>query len=140
MSWIALTPAHITSRIAAEELATIEAVGGGSGDRLSGILDQVTALVRAKVSACHRNTLGPAGTIPEECLWAAATIAKRSLRGTLPSTGDEDEKKIRDDEWREATRFLDSVASCDIGIADDGDDQAGGFASGCYGGETYQTF
>ena len=138
MSWISLTSAHIKARLAEEELDAIEDTGGGDGDRLTGIIDQVTSLVRAKVAACHKNILGPAGTIPEECLHAAATIAKHDIRASLPSTG-VDDSDLRKDEYREATSFLNAVARCEIGIEDDG----GGIAgrdSGCYGGDPKYNF
>lgn len=138
MSWISLTSAHIKARLAEEELDAIEDTGGGDGDRLTGILAQVTSLIRAKVAACHKNILGPAGTIPEECLHAAATIAKHDIRASLPSTG-VDDSDLRKDEYREATSFLNAVARCEIGIEDDG----GGIAgrdSGCYGGDPKYNF
>jgi hypothetical protein len=138
MSWISLTSAHIKARLAEEELDAIEDTGGGDGDRLTGIIDQVTSLVRAKVAACHKNILGPTGTIPEECLHAAATIAKHDICASLPSTG-VDDSDLRKDEYREATSFLNAVARCEIGIEDDG----GGIAgrdSGCYGGDPKYNF
>jgi hypothetical protein len=138
MSWISLTSAHIKARLAEEELDAIEDTGGGDGDRLTGIIDQVTSLVRAQVAACHKNILGPAGTIPEECLHAAATIAKHDIRASLPSTG-VDDSDLRKDEYRDATAFLKSVAQCEIGIENDG----GGIAgrdSGCYGGDPKYNF
>jgi hypothetical protein len=138
MSWIALTSAHIKARLAEEELDAIEDTGGGDGDRLTGIIAQVTSLVRAKVAACHKNQLGPSGTIPEECLHAAATIAKHDIRASLPSTG-LDDSDLRKDEYREATSFLNAVSRCEIGIEDDGGSIAGR-DSGCYGGDPKHNF
>lgn len=139
MSWLVLTPAHVTDRLAEAELLTIEGTGGGDGDRLSGIITQVTSLVRAKVAACHRNTLGPAGTIPEETLWAAATLAKHDLRASLPSTGGEDETELRKEEYRTATKFLNDVASCNVAVTEDSVTPAGR-SSGCYGGDKLLPF
>ena len=138
MSWITLTADHVKARLAEEELYAIESTGGGDGDRLAGILTQVTSLVRASVAACHKNLLGPAGTIPEECLHAAATIAKHDVRASLPSTGSDD-TELRKEEYRDATGFLKSVARCEIGIENDGGEIAGR-ASGCYGGEPKHDF
>ena len=104
MAWITLTSEHVKDRLAFDELNAIEATGGGDGDRLTGILAQVTSLVRAKVAACDDNSIGDAGTIPEECLHAAATLAKHDLRATLPSTG-LDESDLRADEYRAAQDF-----------------------------------
>lgn len=139
MSWITLTEDHVKARLAADELDVIEATGGGSGDRLPGIISQVTSLVRAKVAACHKNTLGESGTIPEECLHAAATIAKHDIRASLPSTGSEDEGDMRKEEYREAINFLRDMASCKIAITTDGV-TVEGQASGCYGGDPLYEF
>lgn len=139
MSWITLTPAHVKDRLAEDELIAIEATGGGDGDRLSGIITQVTSLVRAKVATCSDNAMGSAGTIPEECLHAAATIAKHDLRASLPTTGSEDEGNLRANEYREAMNFLNQVAKCEIGIADDGG-AIGGRDTGNYGGQPLYAF
>ena len=139
MDWIVLTAEHVKARIAADELAVIEDTGGGTGDRLTGIIEQVTAMVRAKVAACHKNILGPSGTIPKECLHAAATIAKHDIRASLPSTGSEDEGDLRKDEYREALDFLRAVARCEIAIEKHGGGVSGR-SSGCYGGETLHDF
>ena len=55
MSWITLTTDHIKARLAEDELLAIEATGGGTGDRLTDIITQVTSLVRSKFAACHKN-------------------------------------------------------------------------------------
>lgn len=139
MSWITITVDHVRARLAEEELLGIEATGGGTGDRLTPILDQVTALVRSKVAGCHKNDLGPSGTIPDECLHAAATIAKHDVRGSLPSTGSADEGDIRREEYRSAMDFLNDVATCKIGIENISGD-IGGRSSGCYGGDPKYQF
>lgn len=141
MPWIALTDDHIKARLAYDELIAIESTGGedGAACRLEGIIVQVTALIRAKVAGCHKNTLGTAGTIPEECLHAAATIAKHDIRASLPSHGGEDEGGLRKEEYREAMNFLNSVSKCEIGITDEGG-AVDGQDSGCYGGDDKHDF
>lgn len=139
MSWIALTADHVKARLAEDELLAIEGTGGGNGDRLSAIIAQVTALVRSKVAACHKNDLGTAGTIPEECLHAAATLAKHDVRASVPSTGGEDEGDLRKEEYRGAMDFLRDVAACQIGIENPSGD-IGGRDSGCYGGDDKHDF
>ena len=139
MSWLALTSDHVKARLGANELETIEEVGGGDGDRLAGIITQVTALVRARVAGCHRNELGTAGMIPDECLHAAATIAKHDIRATLPSTGSEDEGDLRKDEYREAMDFLKAVSRCDVAITSDSG-SVNGAGTGVYGGSDLLTF
>ena len=139
MSWIELTPEHVKARIAVEELNTIEHTGGGDGDRLRGIIEQVTSLVRAKVAGCDRNVLGDIGTIPVETLHAAATLAKHDLRSTLPSTGSEDEGDLRKEEYRQANTFLNQISRCEVLITSDGV-QINGQNQGCYGGEKPRRF
>ena len=139
MSWITLTSTHLKSRLAEDELDAIEETGGGDGDRLTGILAQVTSLVRAKVAACHRNVMGDAGLIPDECLHAAVTIAKHDVRASLPSTGSDDEGDLRREEYRNAMTFLNDVAKCEIGIENDGG-TINGRDSGCYGGDAKHDF
>ena len=140
MAWITLTVDQVRDRLAFDELGAIEATGGGDGDRLAGILLQVTALVRAKVGACDDNPLGDAGTIPEECLHAAATLAKHDIRASLPSTGLEDEGDLRKDEYRAAQDFLSDVAACDIGIEKPDGSYIGGGDTGCFGGDPLYKF
>lgn len=139
VSWITLTADHVKARLAEEELVEIEGAGGGDGDRLAGIIVQVTALVRAKVAACDDNELGEAGTIPEECIHAATTIAKHDLRSSLPTTGSEDEGNLRREEYREAINFLRDVAKCDIGIVNPSG-TIGGREPGCFGGSPLLEF
>lgn len=117
MSWITLTEAHVKARLATAELEEIEEAGEvESTDRLAGILTQVTALVRGKVLTCDENLakVGDSGTIPEECLWAAATIARDSLVASLPVA--ESETSPRQEETRKAHSILDQVASCKLRI------------------------
>lgn len=139
MPWISLTSDHVKARLAEEELTAIEGAGGGTGDRLAGIIQQVTSLVRAKVAACHKNELGASGTIPEECLYSACTIAKHSLLSSVSSyTGDDG--KLRGEEFREANKFLYDVAKCEIGISTEDDTTVSGSDSGSYGGAPIYDF
>lgn len=140
MAWITLTTDDIRNRLADCELEAIEETGGGTGDRLAGIIDQVTSLVRAKVGACRRNELGASGTIPEECRHSASTIARHNLRATLPTTGSEDEGEMRRSEYQDAMSFLNDVADCKIGIISDATSEVGGRSLGCYGGDDKYVF
>lgn len=139
MAWIFLKKEHVLSRLAADELACIEDTGGGETERLEGILYQVTALVRSHVNSCHKNTMGEANTIPEECLHAAATLAKHDLRATLPSTGQDEESSLRSDEYRNAMSFLRDVAQCKVVISGSSP-QSGSLVTGCFGGDPYHRF
>ena len=106
MAWSELTDSEIKSRLSHAEVEAIEETGGGD-DRLPGIIDQVTELVRSRVAACSRNTMGTAGTIPAECKHAAAAIARHNLLTSIPSDYVITEK--RENEYRDALQFLDTL-------------------------------
>lgn len=143
MSWITLAASHVLDRCSTDERDAIEAAGEDSStDKLAGILTQVTALVRGKVATCSENLakMGEAGTIPDELLWAAATVARESLVASLPvSESDSEERKA---EMRRANDLLDQASRCEIRIADsDGEipeSEDGG--AGEYGGSSLLEF
>jgi hypothetical protein len=119
MSWLAITADHINARLSSDELAGYvdAAQSAESGvDAIAGIIAQVTAMVRGKVASCRANLskLGPAGTIPSECLFAACTIARDALVGSLPLS--EGASEVRREELRKAHEFLDAVAACSVRI------------------------
>ena len=117
MAWIVLTEDHVKARIAAAEWTAYVDAADVSG-QVAGILLQVTGLVRSKAASCRENIgkMGPSGTIPDECLFAACTIARDALVGSLPL--DEGASELRKEELRKAHSFLDSVAACDLRIED----------------------
>lgn len=143
MSWLALTSDHVLDRLSSDERVEIEEAGESTpADRLTGIIEQVINLVRGKVASCDENLqkLGPSGEIPEETLWAAATVARDSLVASLPVA--ESETDSRREEGRKAHSILDQVAQCKIRI--EGPDGAipetadGG--GGVYGGSPTMSF
>lgn len=142
MAWITLTAEHIKSRLAVDELDAVEDTGneGDATPRLPGIIEQVTLLVRGKVAACKDNTLDADATkIPEELLWAAATIAKHDIRASLPTTGSEEETRLRQREIDQAFRQLDDAAACRLSITNP-DGAVSGQLGGCYGGANLLDF
>lgn len=119
MSWIAPTVAHLKARLSKDEMDSyVDADGQAAGgiDVISGIIEQVTAMVRGKVASCRDNLgkLGVAGTIPEECLFAACTIARDALVGSLPLS--EGSTELRREELRKAHDFLSAVAKGEVRI------------------------
>ena len=119
MSWLALTPAHLNARLSADEYgAYVDAAQPAPGgmDQISGIIAQVTGMVRGKVASCRDNLpkMGPAGTIPDECLFAACTIARDALVGSLPLS--EGSTEVRKEELRKAHEFLTAVAKGEVRI------------------------
>lgn len=138
MAWVAITSADIEDRMAQDEIEAIEETGGGTGDRMTGVIAQVVSLVRGKVSACDKNTLGASGTIPEECKYAACTLVRHALRAGLPSYT-ESETEMRRDEYNDATAYLNSVAACEVRLEEEGGEVSGS-ATGCYGGDPQYDF
>lgn len=119
MSWISLSPANIKGRLAKDELDSYVDAGEQAGegvDTLAEIILQVTAMVRGKVAswAANLEKMGPAGTIPDECLFAACTIARDALIGSLPLS--EGATEVRKEELRKAHEFLNAVAKGEVRI------------------------
>lgn len=121
MSWITLTADNIRGRLAKDELDNYLIAGDQADegvDAIAEIILQVTAMVRGKVASNRDNLakMGAAGTIPDECLFAACTIARDALIGSLPLPDSSTE--VRKEELRKAYTFLDSVASGGVRIED----------------------
>ena len=117
MSWIIVTKDHISARLSADESESYVTAADQAKDGidiLDGIIAQVTAMVRSKVGANrdNRHQMGPSGTIPDECLFAACTIARDALIGSLPLS--EGATDLRKEELRKAYEFLDAVANGDV--------------------------
>ena len=79
--------------------------------RLPDIITQTTGLVRGRVASCRDNQLSTAGLIPEELLWAAATIAKNMLLNSIPGIADNSQEE-RVTENRFAHDMLSQAADC----------------------------
>lgn len=143
MPWITLTLDHIKSRLSEAEITCYDEVGrledGEVTSRItgpSGVIFQVTQLIRSKVVSCHKNKLGPRGTIPEECIHAAVSIARHNITST---PGGDDGERDRDEEYRDAMSFLRDVSRCAISIKSP-DGEIGGRGSGCFGGDLKHNF
>lgn len=145
MSWTALTADNIRGRLSLDELdGYVQTSGQESAgvDSLVEIIYQVTAMVRGKVASNPANLTktGPAGTIPDECLFAACTIARDALVGSLPLS--EGATEVRKEELRKAYAFLDSVAAGGVRIEDAGGalPEIPSAASRSHGGSTLLEF
>lgn len=139
MAWVAITTADVLNRMSDDERYSYENAGGNAdNNRLTGIIAQVTGLVRGKVAACHENIakMGDAGTIPDELLWAAVTIIRQSLVSSTPVL--DSEKDGRTKELENSWDMLDQVASCKLRInAPEGELSA---STGTYGGNDLLEF
>jgi hypothetical protein len=118
MAWVQLTQKAIKARLSRSESDQYIAAAENATefDMLDEIIAQTVALVRSKVAGCRANIagMGPPGTIPEECLHAAATIAKSSLCASFPVA--EGETDLRKTELANANTFLVDVSSCNVSI------------------------
>lgn len=136
MAWIELTADHIRDRLSINELDTWDDAGQDDGkeiSRIPGIIDQTVGLIRGRVASCRDNQLGPAGLIPEELLWAGATIAKYMMLNSIPAVGDTAQSE-RSEENRRAHDMLDQAADCKLLIADESGATANQVSS-VYGGD-----
>jgi len=136
MAWIQLTADHIRDRLSANELETWDDAGQDEGNvvsRIPGIIDQAVGLIRGRVATCRDNQLGAAGLIPEELLWAGATIAKYMMLNSIPAVGDSAQSE-RSEENRRAYDMLEQAADCKLLIANDDGTTANQVAS-VYGGD-----
>ena len=145
MSWTTLSADHVKARLAKDEVESYIDAGGqfeDGSDILGAILSQVTAMVRGKVTSNRDNLskLGPSGTIPQECLFAAATIARDALVGSLPIS--EGSTETRREELRQAYLLLEAVAKGEIRIeAHDGSfPEASSEAQASFGGSPILRF
>lgn len=144
MAWIILTEKHILDRFSEDERDSVESAGDQdcTTKRLPGIIDQITAFVRGQVAACSQNIgrMGPPGTIPAECVYHAATLARESLIATQPTL--EGVLSNRERELNAANDYFPRVASCDVAIADDSGQYPGEPVSVCaaFGGKPLLEF
>lgn len=89
----------------------------GEDEKLPGIIMQVVPLIRGKVASCHEVLcMGPANTIPDELLWAAAAICKYSLALVIPGLSEEQDQ-MRQEEYRKAMSQLDQAARCELTVS-----------------------
>ena len=141
MAWITFTEEHVKARLMDEELEAYENAGDIDVEtKLAGIIEQVVGLVRGKAASCHKvTTLGAAGTIPEELLWSAATIGKDSLIAVVPGM-DEEQDKLRMEEYRRAMDQLDDAADCKIFISSGIDGTTGAVSGSSFGGSPILAF
>lgn len=116
MSWITLSVDDVLPGLSSVE-ATAHRTGllsAGQSDPLIALLSSVTEEVRSRVAACPNNSLdADTATIPGECRYHAAALARYRLLSRLPL----EIQESRMIEYREALRFLDKVADCKVTIA-----------------------
>lgn len=116
MSWITLTESDVITKLSGPELAAMKtaALQAAQADPLPEVIEQVVLEVRGRVAACAANTLGPAGTIPDELKGAAINRIRYELATRLPvATLLSDTRRAANDQ---AIALLRDVAACDFAI------------------------
>lgn len=86
MPWIILTVDHVYQSLAEPELAALRELllMPSQVDPLPEILDRTSQEVRGYVAAWHGQQVGQPGTVPNELLTSAISIARWRLIGRLP--------------------------------------------------------
>lgn len=112
--WITPTIADFKRRFSAAEYdgvtSAVLATGQDADDVVESTMADVVKLVRGKVAACSRNTLGAGNTIPDELLDATLAIVRWRVLTRLPSIGLADDP--RELEYRKALDLLTDAAAC----------------------------
>lgn len=113
MAWNAITEDDLREYLSGQELEAFRAAtqSPGESDPVQGIIDKVTALVRAHVQACPRYTLGGDGRVPDvlldpACAIIAVKVMARAGGAVLDQSGER--KKAAD----QAKALLKDVAQC----------------------------
>jgi hypothetical protein len=100
--------------MAGTELAAYRTAAKAEGqeDPLPGRITAVVRFVRGKAAACEKNTLGPAGTIPDEVLDDAIAIIRLRLINRVGATVSDERKTAA----KEALTTMRELARCEIAI------------------------
>lgn len=110
MSWITLTADDVGTRFTAPEMEAIRRTLVVSADPLPDVVASVVSMVRGRVGACARNTLGLDGTIPANLKSTALAIAAWELLSRLPLAALATEaRKLA---YEKGLKLLEDVAAC----------------------------
>lgn len=150
--WIEFTADHVKSRLSSRELQTYENTASAnyaddSGDpsppsppRIEAIIEQVCNRFRGAIRANpHVATMGPYGTLPDFCIYDAATLAKSAMITLNPVP--EGMTDPRQAEIRAAEKMLESLRTGPAAMfAEDDLPTAVTTTATSYGGETILDF
>lgn len=119
MSWITFTAEHVRARCTSREIETYEAIAAVSqdnpdgspapdGSRIDSIVEQVCNRFRGAIRSNPQVTaMGATGTLPDFCIFDAATLAKSALIALNPVP--EGMTDPRREEIRSAEKMLESL-------------------------------
>jgi phage gp36-like protein len=112
MSWATLTEVDLKTAMTSleREIFGKTVVDGALTDRVPGILQDVTALVRSYIATCDRNILSLDTTmIPLMTHHHALAIARWRVLTSIPKYNPGEPRK---EEYTEAIKFLEGLAKC----------------------------
>ena len=140
MSWITFTAAHVKARLYEDEHDAYDAVSGTDIDRVAEIVTQTCNRFRGAIRANPQVTsMGPAGTLPDFCIFDAAVIARTALLGLAPVT--EGVTDPRRDEYNAAKKTLEELPKMNPKAFEDDPAAATGAESiASYGGSPIMDF
>jgi len=111
--WRELTESDVEAGLSAPETAAYQTAAISAGQNvLAQIIAQVTQECRGHIADCSRNTLAPGETLPERVHYHAVAMVRFRMMTRLGLSVSEDRRK----EQRDAIRFFERVASCDVAI------------------------
>jgi len=146
MPWVSFTADDVKARLAVRELDTYEETATeesdetpGNDERLPVIVSQVMGQFRGAIRGNpHVTELGPDGTLPDFCIAWAAVIARVALIGLNPVQ--EGMTDPRRDEYRDATKGLESLRSMNASAFAMTDPTASSATEASYGGSALLEF
>lgn len=152
MPWVPLTAQNVIDRMSAREVDVYESVSRKEYDedgeeppavpvdapeRMPSVIEQVVNRFRGKIRANPNvSAMGPAGTIPDFCVFSAAIIARTALIALPPTQ--EGMTDPRRDEYRAAEKELEGLASLHAGAY--GEDPPVASSSPSFGGSPLLDF
>ncbi|AHF94603.1 hypothetical protein OPIT5_29290 [Opitutaceae bacterium TAV5] len=116
MSWRTITEDDLRTVLTGTEIDSVRTVAleDGAGDPVPGTLANVVQTVRGYIAGCSRNTLGPAGTLPEQLVGDAMVIARHRLLTRFPEVGLLSDGRVN--EYNQAMTAMRDVAACRISV------------------------
>jgi hypothetical protein len=120
MSWLAITPDDVVSRLTETERMqcdTADVSGTTLTQRLPTIITYATQYIRGKVAVFpnSRGGMGPAGTIPDELYFSALNFIRWELLNALPNIGSLEDDPRRGD-YDQALKDFEAAGTGDLVI------------------------
>lgn len=114
--WRSVTTDDVLSALNAAELAPYRKILANEdtteGDVLPDIIETAVMEARGRIAACSKNTLAAGMTVPEGIIHHLAAIVRFRLLSRLGVRA----KEERLQEYKDARRFLEEVARCQVAV------------------------